>query len=216
VTLHSVDLEDVATRASDDAPTSRPFGRTSDTHARATLLSPMGEVDPLDAVLESLRGIKCERAVEAASVCLAALARAVGCRAAMVHLWDAREETFVVVYALAPIPEAIEVLLNTRHTEMDPLLAQAIVKRSPRVFNYDGSRPIAARHAVIPGAWSVLTAPVIDGGVVLGVLELIDPLDGSCFDDRAIAAAHYVAERLADLLNDAAKEIGKVVTVGRD
>ena len=50
-------------------------------------------------------------------------------------------------------------------------------------------------------------------GSKLGLLELIDPLDGSCFDDRAIAAAHYATERLGDLLQDAEKGIGKVVCI---
>jgi hypothetical protein len=177
--------------------------------ARATLVHELDEHDPLDMVLEALRNVRCQRAVEAASVCLAALVRAVGCRAAMAHLWDEREKNFVAVYVLAP---SAAMLLNARHDASDPLFAEAFGKRKPRVVNYDGSRPVVPRHGMIPGAWSVLVAPVLDGGAKLGVLELIDPLDGSCFDDRAIAAAHYATERLGDLLVDCEKGIGKVVS----
>jgi hypothetical protein len=207
--LHSVDLEEVP-------PSSRNGGdrvsgistRGSDTHARATLIHPDEVLDPLDVVLEGLRNVKCRRAVEAASVCLASLVRAVGCRAALAHLWDAKEKSFVVVYVLAP---SAGMLLNTRHGASDPLFAEAFGKRKPRVINYGAGRTALARHGVIAGAWSVLVAPVMEGGEKLGVLELVDPLDGSCFDDRAIAAAHYAAERLSDLLAETDMAIGKVL-----
>src|SRR5207244_6408342 len=110
--------------------------RTSEAQMRTTLIHPDDIHDPLDVVLESLRSVKCRRAVEAASVCLAALVRAVGCRAAMAHLWDEKEKSFVVVYVLAP---SAAMLLNTRHDAKDPLFAEAFGKRKPRVINYDGS-----------------------------------------------------------------------------
>src|SRR5580704_4473210 len=72
----------------------------NDSNQRATLPPPLEDEDPLDVVMEALRGVRCLRAVEAASVCLAVTVRAVGCRAAIAHLWDAREETFVIAYAL--------------------------------------------------------------------------------------------------------------------
>ena len=166
--LHSVDLEDVAPLSGEPQP---------------TLLHPLGEErDPLDVVTDHLRGVRCERAVEAASVCLAATARAVGCRAAIAHLWDARARSFVIVYAAGPNAPR---LLNARHGAGDALLAEGLAKRAPRVVNYEGTRPALSRHAVLGGAWSVLVAPVIGGGAPLGALELVDPLDGSCFDDRA-------------------------------
>ena len=192
LSLHSVDLEEEA---------------RSDSHQRTTLLHPLGEDDPLDMVMEALRGVKCLRAVEAASVCLAVVVRAVGCRAAMVHLWDAQERTFVIAYALGP---NAGVLLNARHEATDPLLAESFVRRVPRVVNHE-ARPVLPRHSVIGGAWSVLVAPVMDGGSPLGAFELVDPLDGSCFDDRHIAATRYATERLVALLRGADGRIGKVI-----
>ena len=204
LSLHSVDLEVI-----DGDRTSDVGVRSGAMQGRATMIDAQDQIDPLDFVLDSLRDVTCERAVEAASVCLATLAHAVGCRGALAHLWDAREQNFVVVYVLALNAGMV---LNSRHGADDRLFAGAFAKRSPRVVNFQdtGDAPLP-RHAVIPGAWSVLVAPVMEQDVSLGVLELVDPLDGSCFDDRAVAAAHYCAERLADLLRDACSSIGKVV-----
>jgi hypothetical protein len=194
LSLHSVDLEEL--------PPAR-----SDSHQRATLLHPLGEEDPLDVVMDALRNVKCQRAVEAASVCLAVSVRAVGCRAAIAHLWDAREESFVIAYALGPNGH---VLLNARHGADDPLLAEAFEKRVPRVINNE-QRPALPRHSVVGGAWSVLVAPVMDGDKPLGAIELVDPLDGSCFDDRHIAATRYATERLVGLLREASSAIGTLI-----
>ena len=185
-----------------------PRAAENDSHQRTTLVHPLGEEDPLDVVMDTLRGVKCLRAVEAASVCLAVVVRAVGCRAAMVHLWDAREESFVIAYALGP---NAPVLLNARHGKDDAVLAEAFANRVPRVVNYEGARAALPRHSVVGGAWSVLVAPVMDGDVPLGAIELIDPLDGSCFDDRHIAAARYTTERLVTLLRQAGGSIGKLI-----
>jgi hypothetical protein len=180
----------------------------SDSHQRATLLHPLGEDDPLDVVMNALRGISCERAVEAASVCLAACVQAVGCRAAIAHLWDAREESFVIVYALG---NGGSMLLNVRHASDDPLLAEAFEKKVPRVVNFEGARAPLARHGIVGGAWSVLVAPVMEQAASLGAIELIDPLDGSCFDDRHVAATRYATQKLAELLRDVDATIGKLI-----
>src|SRR5580704_618566 len=143
LSLHSVDLEEQSQEG-------------SERHQRATLVHPIGEDDPLDVVMGMLRGIHCLRAVEAASVCLAACAKAVGCRAAIVHLWDAQQKDFVIAYALG---KSATMLLNARHGTDDPLLAEAFAKRVPRVVNFEGARAPVSRHAVVGGAWSVLVAP---------------------------------------------------------
>jgi hypothetical protein len=199
--LHSVDLEDGTQEQ-------------SERQQRATLVHPLGEIDPLDVVMDMLRGIRCKRAVEAASVCLAACAKAVGCRAAIVHLWDKETKDFVIVYALG---KSAGMLLNSRHIAEDPLLDEAFDKRVPRVVNYEGARAPLPRHAVVGGAWSVLVAPVTtETGMALGAIELVDPLDGSCFDDRHIAATRYTTQRLAELLKDVESRIGKLIAPPAD
>ncbi len=200
LSLHSVDLEEVPA-------TSNAQDTRSESHQRATLVHPLGEDDPLDLVMEALRGVRCLRAVEAASVCLAVVVRAVGCRGAIAHLWDPREQSFIIAYALGP---NAPVLLNAHHDASDPLLAEAFAKRTPRASR-PRSPPAAPRHSVLGGAWSVLVAPVADGNVPLGAIELVDPLDGSCFDDRHIAATRYVTERLVGLLRDADSSIGRLI-----
>jgi hypothetical protein len=199
LTLNSIDLELIEQDA--------PLG-PSNSHQRATLVHPLGEDDPLDIVMNAVRGISCERAVEAASVCLAACVQAVGCRAAIAHLWDAREENFVIVYALG---KSGSMLLNARHGTDDALLAEAFEKKIPRVVNFEGARAPLARHGIVGGAWSVLVAPVMEQGASLGAIELIDPLDGSCFDDRHVAAARYATQKLAELLRDVDATIGKLI-----
>jgi hypothetical protein len=198
VSLHSVDLEEVGSWKAE---------AKSETHQRTTLLHPLGDEDPLDIVMASLRNVKCVRAVEAACVCLAVTVQAVGCRAAIAHLWDPREEAFVVAYALGP---NAGVLLSAHHTKDDPLLAESFGKRVPSVVNNE-QRPPLPRHTILGGAWSVLVAPVMNGDAPLGAIELIDPLDGSCFDDRHIAATRYATERLVALLGDADATIGKLI-----
>jgi hypothetical protein len=188
LSLHSVDLEE-------------------------TLVHPP-EDDPLDLVVAALRGVSCLRAVEAASVCVAASVRAIGCRAAIAHLWDAREECFVIAYALGP---NAGVLLNARHGREDPILTQSFRKRVPRVMNQShAARPTLARYSALGGAWSVLVAPVIDGERPLGAIELVDPLDGSCFDDRHIAAASYTTDRLVALLRGVDTSIGTLIAPPED
>jgi hypothetical protein len=194
VSLHSVDLE--VLEATPPAE-------------RKTLLTPHPEDDPIDIVIEALRNASCESAIEAASLCLAWCARAVRCRAALVHLYDPRSHEFVVVYALG---ERAGYLLLTRHAAMDDALAAAVVKGSPRVDNYGGGKRRAPqRYAFFGGAWSALVAPVMDGERILGAIELVDPLDGSCFDENAIAASCYVTKRLAELLAPFGGKIGAVI-----
>jgi hypothetical protein len=172
-----------------------------------TMVNPQGDDDPLVVVMAGLRGLTCRRAVEAASVCLAVTVRAVGCRAAMAHLWDANEKSFVITYALGP---NAAILLNAHHGSDDPVLAESFQKRAPRVINHE-ARPPLPRHSAVGGAWSVLVAPAMDGAKLLGAFELIDPLDGSCFDDRHVAATRYAAERLVSFLREADSRIGKLI-----
>ena len=171
-----------------------------------TVVNPHGEEDPLVLVMTALRGVTCLRAVEAASVCLAVSVRAVGCRAAMAHLWDPREQAFVIAYALGP---NAGILLNSHHDADDEVLAEGF-ERVPRVINHE-ARPPLPRHSAVGGAWSVLVAPAMVGSVPLGAIELVDPLDGSCLNDRHVAAVRYAAERLVTFLSEADSGIGKVI-----
>jgi hypothetical protein len=198
LSFHSVDFEEDV-ELEEDTP--------NDSSQRATLPPPLDDDDPLDVVVEGLRGVRCLRAVEAASVCLAITVRAVGCRAAIAHLWNERGNSFVVAYALGP---NAHMLLNTRHSVTDALLYEAVSRRVPAVVNSE-QRPPLPRHAVLGGAWSVLVAPVMDGDAIYGAIELLDPLDGSCFDDRHLAATRYATARLVALLHEAGGSIGKLL-----
>jgi hypothetical protein len=90
------------------------------------------------------------------------------------------------------------------------------MKGSPRIDNYSKTRPSPSRYAFFGGAWSALVAPVMEGEQILGAIELVDPLDGSCFDERAVAAACYVTKRLAELLVPFDGTIGQVIRPPED
>ena len=195
VSLHSIDLEVV-----DD----------SALHDRVTLPRPIGE-EPLDAVIDALRTLTCSGPVEAATVCLAACVRAIPVRAALVHLLDARTGDLVVVYAHGDA--ARRLLLH--HTAVgDATFVDAIAKRAPRVFNYGGpeGRAPLARHATFGNVWSVLVAPVMEDDRVLGLVELVDPLDGSAFDDDAVSALRYATSHLGEILGAYDGAIGNVIS----
>jgi len=198
LSLHSIDLE-----ADDEKPRD----------SQATLSAETEELDPIDVVIDALRTVTCETAVEAASLCLAWCARALRARAALVYLYDAEARELVVVYALG---ERAGHILLTRHKATEATLAKALHKRSPRVENYGDERRPPARYAFIGGAWSALVAPVLDGTRILGAIELVDPLDGSCFDEGAIAAACYTTKRLAELLAAFDGTIGAVIRPPED
>jgi hypothetical protein len=181
------------------------------TEERTTVLqAPVDEDDPLDIVIAALRSLSCTSAIEAASVCLAACTRAIPTRAALVHLYDARAREMVLVYGRGVGATS---LLRTRSPLNDEALGEAIVKRVPCVTNYASTsqRLPHARHAYFGSVWSVIVAPVVEGDRLFGAIELVDPLDGSCFDVAAVAAVRYASARLAELLEGFDGRIGNVI-----
>jgi hypothetical protein len=180
---------------------------------RPTLLSPVPEEEPLDVVIDALRGVTCETPVEAASLCLAWCVRALHARAGIVHLYDPASDELVVVYALG---DGAGHLILTRHALTDEAIAAAIARGVPRVRSYGEGRPAPARYGLLGGPWSALVAPVMDGETPLAVLELLDPLDGSCFDERAVSACCYAAKRLAELLAGVGGSIGAIIRAPED
>lgn len=178
---------------------------------RATVVkAPADEEDPLDVVINALRSLSCSSAIEAASVCLAACARAIPSRAALVHLYDAASRDLVLVYGRGVGAAS---LLRTRSPLDDEAIGEAIVKRVPCVTNYAATSQQLphARHAYFGSVWSVIVAPVVENDRLFGAIELVDPLDGSCFDAAAVAAVRYASARLAELLHGFDGRIGNVI-----
>jgi GAF domain-containing protein len=158
-------------------------------------------VDHAEQLFQAMRGLPgIEGASAAARFCMEEALRAVPCLAGLVHLRDPAMGDLVVVHAQGPRAEA---LVRTRTTREDPLVARAAAAGKPTVVTY-GTEPgteraTCRRHAFFD-PWSVAVVPVLHGGQVLALLEMIDPIDGRPFDEHAQGALAYVAARLAKFL----------------
>jgi hypothetical protein len=166
--------------------------------------------DPTDVLFDAMYDLGLfETAVEGASYCLASLLRALPSRAGMIHLYDTDTREFVTVYAQGPGSD--ELLMN-RHSDEDWLISAAICKHKPLVMSYGdevGGRPLD-RHAKFGAIKSVLVAPVFSWGRCLGVIELVDPTDGSSFDVRSENAIAYAADRYGEFLGERGVHVGTV------
>jgi GAF domain-containing protein len=134
-----------------------------------------------------------------ARFCLEAALRAIPCLAGLVHVRDAESRDLVLVHAKGPRAEQ---LLNTR-TRGDALVNRAARTGKPTVVTY-GSEPgaektMGPRHKLFD-PWSVILVPVVHGGQLLGLLEMVDPVKGNPFDEDVQSALAYVAVRLGGFL----------------
>ncbi len=170
----------------------------------------MSVMDPTDLLFDAMYDLGLfETAVEGASYCLASILRALPSRAGMIHLFDTDTREFVTVYAQGPGSD--ELLMN-RHSDEDWLIAAAVCKHKPLTMGYGdavGGRPLD-RHAKFGPIKSVLVAPVFSWGRCLGVIELVDPADGSSFDVRSENAVAYAADRYGEFLGERGVHVGTV------
>ncbi len=147
---------------------------------------------------------KLESDSEGARFCLEAALAAVPSLAGLAHLRDPKTLELVVVHAQGPRADG---LLQTRTAQSDALVARASRARKPTVATYgaepDAEKAACPRHAFFD-PWSVVVVPVVHGGQLLGLLEMIDPLDGKPFDEHSQSALAYVAGRLGKFLADRA------------
>jgi hypothetical protein len=143
-----------------------------------------------------------ESAQSGARICLQVALASVPCLAGLVHLRDPKTMELVVVHAQGPRADG---LLNTRTAQADALVTRAARAAKPTVATYgaepDAEQTKSPRHAFFD-PWSVVIVPVIHGGQLLGLLEMIDPIDGNPHDQNHHAALGYVASRLGRFLVD--------------
>jgi hypothetical protein len=143
-----------------------------------------------------------ESALSGARFCLQVALAAVPCLAGLVHVRDPKTMELVVVHAQGPRADG---LVGTRTPQADALVARAARSSKPTVATY-GAEPGAEttkspRHGFFD-PWSVVVVPVVHGGQLLGLLEMIDPIDGNPHDENAQAALGYIATRLGRFLVD--------------
>ncbi len=120
------------------------------------------------------------------------------CRGAVCHFFDINRREFVVVHALGDRRPA---LLLKRSPEREPLISQVMRTRRARVVA--GGDPLLSGErwtAGGPMVHSAVVAPVSLGGRFLGLLELIDPVDGGEFTESDGYALAYIGEQFAEFL----------------
>jgi GAF domain-containing protein len=121
-------------------------------------------------------------------------------RAGIIHLYDIDHREYVVACTSGAGAEG---LLNQRHSETEPLLASAMRKRRA-IVAADAARDDhvqqAARFATLGGAASVIVSPVMQGGRFIGVIELVNPLDGAPYTEDEGNAIDYLAEQFGEFV----------------
>jgi hypothetical protein len=149
-------------------------------------------VDPAERLFEALQVLSSLESPSAAGqLCLEVAIEAVPCVAALLHLREPATRDLVIVQAHGPRADA---LLGARAAQVDPLVVRAVRTGTPTVVTYGtgpGEQPSCARHAHFD-PWLVVLVPVVHGGQLLGLLELIDPIDGP-IDDAAQGGLDYIA-----------------------
>jgi len=162
-------------------------------------------VDPAEKLFEAMHELTLlESGPAGASFCLRVALAAVPCLAGLVHLRDPKTLELVVVHAEGPRADG---LLHTRTPLTDSLVARAARAGKPTVATYgaepDAEKTTCPRHTFFD-PWSVVVVPVMHGGQLLGLLEMIDPIDGNPTGEQAQGALSYVAERLGGFLAERA------------
>jgi hypothetical protein len=162
--------------------------------------------DATEQLFEAMQELsQLEGAFAGVRFCLESALQAVPCLAGIAHVRDPIRRDLVVLHARGPRADA---LLGMHNSEGDSLVARAIQAGKPIAVVY-GSGPGAetttcARHAFFD-PWGVILVPVIQGGQLVALLEMIDPISTSPSDDLAQSALAYVAERLGRFLLEQAR-----------
>jgi hypothetical protein len=187
-------------------PTSAPPPRASATPApRASAPPPPPAPKPAAEQAEELFEVmhelsQREDALSGARFCLDVALASVPSLAALVHVRDPKSLELVVGHAQGPRAEN---LLRTRTLPIDPLAIRASRAGKPVVATYgaepDAEKTACPRHAFFD-PWSVVVVPVMHAGQLLGLIEMIDPIDGNPRDEQAQSSLAYIAECLAKFL----------------
>jgi hypothetical protein len=191
-TLRSEDIEDIPGA---EAPRSSSVPPPLPDRARTPRKALSG---PADAVFAALRDLAFfETPVEAASFGAATAMSALPSLAALALLRDEENGGYVVVYARGP---RAQVVVRSRIREDDPLVGLALVRGAPVQIEYGSDTPPPDRHAAFGDPWSALVAPIEVDDRCIGVLELVDPLDGRALGESARYALATIAQHLAAFL----------------
>jgi len=198
-TLQSVDLEVLAHVDAQPRSTIPPPlpERAREYRQRATTPR-RSHPEMADTVFSALRDLAFfETPVEAASFGVVTALRALPSLAAVALLRDEEHGGYVVVYARGP---RSHVVVRSRVPEDDPIVGLALVRGGPVSVEYGSDTPPPERHASFGEPWTALVAPIQIEDRCVGVLELIDPLDGRTQGESARHALSTITQHLAMFL----------------
>jgi hypothetical protein len=143
---------------------------------------------------------------------LTVLAETMPCAAAIVHVFDRNDRTFLVVRARGPNSERI---VLSRTPDDDPRLGEVLrrARSTPSIPPDAGS----ARREALGGAtlWQrlgvearhTLAGPALHERSFVGLIELANPERGGPFSDSESVALDYVLEQFADFVVKRAAEL---------
>jgi len=139
-------------------------------------------------------------ALEGAQFVLGVLNATMPSRAGLVHLYDVQRRSFVVVAATG---EAKDSMILARQDSRDPVLRALMPDGRPFAWRNLRDVPVRgiARFADLSHIDSVIAAPVSIGPRWMGVIELVDPLEGDGFGSAEENGLAYVADRFAAYLS---------------
>jgi hypothetical protein len=138
--------------------------------------------------------------IEGGDYVLALALEMIPSRTGIVHLYDIDRREYVVACVSGP---GSEVLLNRRHPETEALLQSAMRKKRAIVLENattDENARAAERYTAIGGVTSAVISPVQQAGRFIGVIELLNPLDGIGFKDEEGNAIDYISEQFGDFV----------------
>jgi hypothetical protein len=166
---------------------------------------PMGRVHGEDLIadlFESMHDLHFARdAVEGGDFCLALATEKLASLVGIIEVFDITRREFLVTNTRG---EGAGTLLLRRFPENDGILAAAMRKRQAVVVEnaLEGEAATNERYATIGGARSLIVAPIMQAGRLLGAIELLNPTDGRPFTESDGNAVTYIAQQLAAFVSE--------------
>jgi GAF domain-containing protein len=138
-----------------------------------------------------------ETAVEGASFGLVTALRALPSLAGLALLRDGESGDFMVVYARGPRSHDI---VRARVPADDAVVGLAVVRGGPVLVEYGSDRSPPSRHAGFGDPWTAMVIPLVLDDRCVGVLELVDPVEGRTPDEAMRQVLATIGRRIASFL----------------
>ena len=166
-----------------------------------------------DAALAALHDLPFfQTPVEAAGFAVVTALRALPSLAGVALLRDGQKGGYVVVYAQGP---RAHVVVRSQVAEDDALIGMVVLRGGPLSIEYGADRPPPERHAAFGDPWAALVAPILIDDRCVGVLELVDPLDGRAVGQSARHTMATIAQHLAAFLGGRDLVVGAAFAPGQ-